>query len=318
MSPTPRITAGLRLQRLLAILSWVANRDGGAAITEVCERFAVSPQDLVADLQMAMMVGADSTSYNDMPFEVIVEDGRVWVHLLSFRRPLRLTPAEGLAMLAAGDAMLAQPGADPDGPLARGLAKLAEVLGVEADEVIDVDLATPDREVTATLERAIAERRRVRIRYYTYGRDSVGGRDVEPWRVFNELGAWYLVGWCSDAAGERVFRIDRIQHATLLDETFDPPRDEPAAGLRFDDDAPRAVLHLAPAARWVVEAYPVVEVTELGAGRLEVTLVVIASAWLERLLLRLGGEAELIRVDPSIGSVDLTARAAARVLARYA
>ncbi|MCU1453494.1 MAG: hypothetical protein JWN46_1640 [Acidimicrobiales bacterium] len=318
MSPAPRITAGLRLQRLLAILSWVADQADGASIAEVCGRFQVSSKDLVADLQMAMMVGADSVHYDDMPFEVIVEDGRVWVRLLSFRRPLRLTPAEGLAMLAAGDAMLAQPGADPEGPLARGLAKLAEVLGVEAGEVIDVDLATPDHEVTAVLQQAIAEARRVRIRYYTYGRDAVGEREVEPWRVFAEAGAWYLVGWCADAAGERVFRIDRIQAATVLDETFEPPAAQPEAGLRFGSDAPQAVLDLDPSAAWVVEAHPVVAVEERPAGRLRVTLAVVAPAWLDRLLLRLGPAAELIDVDPRLGSTDLARRAAARVLARYA
>ena len=50
------------------------------------------------------------------------EDGHVSIRLADyFRRPLRLTPAEGLALLAAGRALLAVPGSDPDGPLATAL-----------------------------------------------------------------------------------------------------------------------------------------------------------------------------------------------------
>ena len=48
-----------------------------------------------------------------------------------FERPLRLTPAEGLALLAAGRALLAVPGSDADGPLATALDKLDDALGAE-------------------------------------------------------------------------------------------------------------------------------------------------------------------------------------------
>ena len=41
-----------------------------------------------------------------------------------FRRPLRLTPAEGLALLAAGRALLAVPGSDPRGAACDRAAKL--------------------------------------------------------------------------------------------------------------------------------------------------------------------------------------------------
>ena len=54
-----------------------------------------------------------------------------------FGRPLRLTPAEGLALLAAGRALLAVPGSDPEGPLATALAKLERALDLP-DLVVDV------------------------------------------------------------------------------------------------------------------------------------------------------------------------------------
>ncbi len=310
---SPRNSSGVRLQRLLALLSWVAAQPDGAGIDELCRRFEVAPDKLVADLQLAMMVGADLPGYTDMPFEVIVEDGRVWVRLFSFRRPLRLTPGEGLALLTAGRAVLDQPGADPDGPLARGLAKLADLLGVDPEAVLDVDLATPRGPVAEVLEAGLAEHRQVRLRYYGYARDAVTNRVVNPWNLFVDQGAWYLSAWCGDADGERVFRVDRIQDAELLE----PPTGTPTTAVRIDAaDSPRVVLELTPAAHWVLESFPVDDVEEAGDGVVRVTLVVTGRAWLERLLLRLGPDARLVEIDPRLGA-DPAGDAARRVLARY-
>src|SRR5262245_66659951 len=58
-------------------------------------------------------------------------DGGVTIRLAEhFTRPLRLTAAEGLALLAAGRALLAVPGSDASGPLATALDKLEAALGV--------------------------------------------------------------------------------------------------------------------------------------------------------------------------------------------
>ena len=48
-------------------------------------------------------------------------------------------------------------------------------------------------------------------------------RVVEPWRVFNTHGQWYLAGWGDQAGAERLFRVDRISRAKVLEETFEPP-----------------------------------------------------------------------------------------------
>ena len=61
-------------------------------------------------------------------------------------------------------------------------------------------------------------------------------------------------------------------------------------------DVDEVSLVLSPGARWVTETYPTREVRELAGGRVRVVLAVGGLAWLERLLLRLGPEAEA--VDP--------------------
>jgi proteasome accessory factor C len=53
-------------------------------------------------------------------------------------------------------------------------------------------------------------------------------------------------------------------------------------------------LRLAPGARWVAEYFETARELELDDGRLEVDLPAGRLEWVERLLLRLGGDAEVV------------------------
>src|SRR3712207_5954129 len=144
-----RIAADERLRRLLALVPWVAAHDG-PTVEEVCQRFGCTEDELVADLDLLWMCGLPPYT-PDQLIDVDVSDGRVWIRYAEyFARPLRLTPSEGLALLAAGTALLGDDGASDD-PLARALAKLAGVLGVEVDEALDVELGDASADVLATL-----------------------------------------------------------------------------------------------------------------------------------------------------------------------
>jgi proteasome accessory factor C len=307
-----RPSAQERLGRLLAIVPWVAANDG-PAIAEVCRRFEITERELLADLELLFLCGVYPFT-PDVLIEVDIADGRVWLHFADyFRRPLRLTGPEGLALMSAGSALLGVPGADADGALARALAKLEAVLGVGAADALDVELAPVEPGLLGQVQAAAADRRRVEVDYYSFGRDDRTTRVVEPWRVFNSHGQWYLAGWCRQADAERLFRVDRISRLQVLDETFEAPT-EPPDGRVFHstDDDRLVVLDLSPPARWVAEQYPNEGVTERPEGTLRVRLRVSEQAWLERLLLRVGSHATVVEGDPGVG-----AAAAARILGRY-
>lgn len=301
-----------RLARLLAVVPWVAARDG-PLIADVCRRFSVTEQDLLDDLDLLFLCGVYPFT-PDVLIEVDVADGRVWIRFADyFRRPLRLSPPEGLALLGAGSALLAVPGADTDGALARALDKLAAVVGVDADDTMAVQLGSAVPDVLATVRRAAADHRQLEIEYYSFGRDSSGTRMVEPWQVFNTRGQWYMSGFCRAADGERLFRVDRISRATMLEATFTPPGTLPPRATFHPEAAGQTVvLDLGAPARWVAEQYPNLGVEEQPGGVLRVTLPVTERPWLERLLLRAGPAATVIDGDASVGPA-----AAARVLSRY-
>ncbi len=95
----------------------------------IARRFGISVSQLDDDLALVLMIGVPPYSPGDY-LEVEEDDeGGVTIRLADyFRRPLQLTPAEGLALLAAGRALLAVPGSDPLGPLATALDKLEHAL----------------------------------------------------------------------------------------------------------------------------------------------------------------------------------------------
>ncbi|MFA5884447.1 MAG: WYL domain-containing protein [Acidimicrobiia bacterium] len=320
---SPRPLAGPRLARVLAIVPYVLAHPG-TTIGELAARFRVSQREIEQDLELLPMCGLPPYTADRLIDVWIADDGAVDIRLAEyFERPLRLTPAEGVALVAASRALLAVPGADAGGPLATAVDKLEAVVGVSGRLAIDVGNATH----LTTIRDAIERHERVEIDYYSYARDEMTTRRVDPARVFHALGAWYLEAYCHRAEGDRLFRVDRVQAVRATGETFEPRPPGPAAGEEPADGNltglvyhprpgdRRVTLRLAAATAWVADELPVDERHDEADGAVRVVLAVSEDAFLERLLLRLGPEAEVL--DPP-AAIDLRTAAAARLLLRYA
>lgn len=311
------LTAAERLDRTLAIVPWVANRpDGTATFAEICERFSIDGDDLRDCLIITSMVGVHPYT-PDLLINAIVDADTVTIDLPDyFRRPLRLTAEQTFALVTSAKALLSVPGADQTSALARGLAKVLAALGEGSETAVDIGIATAPDEILEQLRSAIDRRVSVEITYYSYGRDDTGVRAVDPWQIHSEGGLWYLQAHCHSSDAERIFRIDRILDISETAESFLCPDPIPPFRLFDSADALGTVtLRLEPQARWVVEYYPTESVTTETDGSLLVTIAIGSTAWLERLLLRLGSEATI--VDATSGIESVGAAAARRILAIY-
>lgn len=309
-----RPLVGPRLQRVLALVPWILTHPG-VTIAELATRFEVSERELERDLELLPMCGLPPYTA-DRLIDVSVIDGEVEIRLAEyFERPLRLTPAEGLALLAAGRALLAVPGSDRAGPLATALDKLDGTLGARGNLAVDVGAS----DQLERLQDASARDERVEIDYYSFARDEMTTRIIDPWRVFHAFGTWYVSAWCHRAGGERLFRVDRVRDIRATGEHFEPAtRGDDAAGRDLvyhpSPDDPRVTLRLAPSAEWVVESHPHEAATRRRDGSWDVVLAVSEPAWLERLLVSLGPDATVV-APPEL--VSLGAQAANRLRARY-
>ena len=303
--------SGDRLRRLLVMLPWLMER-GEVPVAEMAARFELTEAELVGDLELAALCGLPP--FIDEMIDVFIDEGMVFAGLPRvFTKPLRLTAPEGFALLVAGRAAMQLPGADPDGPLARALDKLAGVLGGDG-VVVDV----PQPPAAADLATAVNDHARLRVRYWSASRDEVTEREITPRSIFLDRGHWYVIADDGRSAERRTFRIDRFEEWSPTGEV-DPPKDaakiSPPTGDQWftDDDVPTVSLDLAPAARWVSERYPVRQEQEVG-DHLIVRLAVASEQWLRTLLLRLGPNAEV--VEPAEWR-DLGALAARQLLSRY-
>jgi proteasome accessory factor C len=308
-----------RLRRLLVMLPWLMEV-GEVPVAEVARRYGLTELEVQEDLELVAMCGLPP--FVDEMIDVFIDDGIVFVGIPRlFTRPLRLTAPEGFTLLAAGRAAMELPGADPSGPLGRGLDKLAAALGGvglaetgadnDATGVV-VDLTRPEH--ADTVAEAAAVGRELVIEYYTPSRDEVSERTVVPRHVFVDGGNWYALVDDGASGGRRTFRIDRIETVRATGRLVESD-DVVEAPEKFfvDADVPRAVLRLKRPARWVVEEYPVDEVKERRNGQVEVRLPVSSDRWLAKLLIRSGPNAVL--VEPAGWTV---ARELAEVmLARY-
>lgn len=328
-----RLTAAERMARLLGVIPWVVARDG-ALIDEMTARFDYPRDQLLADLTEVLFFVGVHPYTPDTLIEVDIADEVVHIRYADwFSQPLKLSAEEATRLLIAGRSVLAltpegesdsdegagagEQADDEAGPLLRALAKLRLVLGDEAAGAsIEVSLGNAPRATLETLRRAVKDRRRVEIDYYSYHRDRLTARAVDPALVFSDHGHWYLSGWCHRAGAERVFRVDRIRSVALTETGVEADLSRRAAPTPAPDpDGPVVTIRLTEAAAWAAEQYPVLDRRDLGGGAVEVRMVA-SETWLARLLLRLGPEAEVVELDPAIPP-DLVASTATKILQRY-
>jgi proteasome accessory factor C len=165
------------------------------------------------------------------------------------------------------------------------------------------------------LQQAIDDRRALALRYYTATRDETTERTVDPMRVFELDGRSYLEAWCRRAEGMRVFRVDRIDQADVLDEPANPP---PEAELRDLTDgvftpAPEhmlVVVRVEPAYAWVADYYVPESETIDADGRRQISLRVADPAWVRALALGSFGHVEVLSPEWLAESVRDEARSA--------
>ena len=300
-----------RLTRILAMLPWVIAHPG-STVEEVCERFGYTARELLADLDLVFVCGLPGYGPGDL-MVAYVEDDTVVVDTADyFASAPRLSPAESLALLAAGLTVVASGQASPE--LRSAVDKLTRVVAPEGDDVLTVDVMGTS-ELTTALRDAAAAGRAVEIEYMSLGRGERTTRVVEPWSVSSAMGNWYLTGYCRSAGDERVFRLDRIRGVQVLDDRFEPAATAPSpVGYTPSEDDVHALLRLAPSARWVAEYYPVEVVEDDGEG-LTVRFATYDPMGAARLLIRLGDQAHLVEgVEVKAALEELRSR----MLARYA
>jgi proteasome accessory factor C len=176
-----------------------------------------------------------------------------------------------------------------------------------------------------TVAGALAQRQRLRIRYFNRGADAHSERTVSPQRLSYYRDNWYLDAWCHLREGLRTFALDAIEGATALDaspiEVAEAELDRHFAssyGIFAGVPDQVAVLRFSPErARWVSKEqwHRDQEGRFLEDGRYELKVPYSSQLELTMDVLKYGPDVEVIAPEGLREAVGQRLRAA---LAQYA
>lgn len=309
----PPETATQRLGRLLDMVPWLLQHQG-VPIEEAAAEFGITREQVEADLGLLFVCGTPGYGHNEL-IDATWDSGFVYLsNADDIARPLRLGRDEAVT-LTAGLQALGSSLVNPD-VVERTLAKIRAATGaVEASGQLALDLDDGSQHpALAVLKEAHDATRRVHLSYYVPTRDETTERDVDIMQIVNLDGQWYVEGWCHLATDVRLFRLDRIESATVLEEDGTPP--EGATPRPLDDvfvpgaNDVTVVIETTPDAAWVADYYPNEGVERAAGGSVRVTLKVADPALVRRLMLRLGGAARVVSPPELAAAVAAEARAA--------
>ena len=308
-----------RLGRLLNLVPYLQARPG-ITIAEAAADQGITDRQLREDLELLWLCGLPGYGPGDLIDMAFVGDSVTLTYDAGIDRPLRLTPDEALALIVALRMLAETPGVAQRDGVHRALAKIEHAAGDLADATVAVRLpGSTDR--LEELRGAVERRRALRITYYTATRDETSERVVDPMRVL-VVGRWsYLEAWCRRAQAVRLFRVDRIDASTELDEPAQVPgqarHTDTRTGRLFTPtpDLPLFTLRVGRGARWITEQYPCEEVVRGPGEHWTVSLRASDLDWARRMVLGLGAEVTVVSPPELAAAV---AAEAATALSAYA
>jgi predicted DNA-binding transcriptional regulator YafY len=221
-----------RIDRLFHILLILQRRKLVRAV-DLAAEFEVSTRTIYRDLLALGEMG--------VPLAAMPGEGYALVEGF-YLPPLRFNGDEAKALLLGARMLSAQSTGE--------LAKAAEVASEKITHILPETTRTEaegltriiqfylpprrfdlDHPYLVQLQHAIQAYHPVRLRYHSLKDNAVTERVIEPHSLTYGEGAWYVVGYCRLRQDERSFRLQRINHLEVLNETF-TPRSIPAADNR--------------------------------------------------------------------------------------
>jgi len=249
--------------RLLALVPYIQARRE-VSLEQAATDFGVPASQIVKDLNVLWFCGLPGLGMGDLieiDMEALEGEGVIRLSNADYlSRPLRLDSSEASALIVALRA-LREGGDDDVRPIVdRTLNKLEAAAGDGAAVAAQVDIRMPEQagalnELRERLTRAVDQRRQVRLDYYVPTRDQSTERVVDPLRVVTAEGNAYLEAWCHVAEDQRLFRLDRISSAVVLEEPVEDhgdlePRNLADGIFQPSTDDLLVTMTLEPSARW--------------------------------------------------------------------
>lgn len=289
-----------------------------AMVMHLQGRRLVRAEDMAAHFEVSVRtIYRDIAALGEAGVPITGEAGVGYSLVRSYHLPPVMLTADEAAALSVGAEMVRQfTDASVSGPMNSALDKLRAVLPRDRQEHVErlarqtvvmgrVGNVATDPAAQPWLlavQRGVAQRRVLRLRYRGAGAAEETEREVEPLGVVFYGGAWYLVAWCRLRRDFRHFRTDRVQRLDMLAEMF-PARPDFSLASHLEQQMARH--ETLPARVWLAkrvqerargESYATLVEERQRDGGAEFSLFTYCHEWLARWILSFGTDAEAI--DP--------------------
>jgi len=219
----------VRTERLLNLL-YTIQKTPGIQAKELAVIFGRTPRTIQRDM----------SNLRKMGFSIISSTGAAGGFASRgsyYLKPLVFSGSEALAVFVASRVLMEQSGFPYRDDLKSALGKISQVIR-EKDENFFQSLEPrtsivakqikdyyPWGDIFEEINQAILDQVTVEITYDSYSSNAVSLRKVNPYHMMFKDGCWYLIGYCQQREGIRIFRVDRINSLTLTKENFQIPTD---------------------------------------------------------------------------------------------
>jgi proteasome accessory factor C len=286
------MSASARFNRIVSMVAELTRREregeGAATLGDIAQRHGMSVKDVLADVRTLTVLTDRIEADWLLSLRLWQQEDRVSLSSSGpFRRPVRLSPEEQLAVQMA----LAM---DPNGAaLAARLASLWD-----GDAPAPSRSASPEASAVEIVRRAVREHIALKIEYAGEADREVRTRVIHPHQVAESGVRTYIVAWAGDVGAWRHFRLDRIVAARMTETHFEPrtdfePLTQPGDAFRPGGATERVTVRFRPeVAPWVTEYYT--DHDREADGSVRVHFEATSADWLVRRVLEFGPDAEVV------------------------
>jgi proteasome accessory factor C len=312
-----------RINRILFIMSLVSQNQG-MPVAELARQVGLRPRQLIKELEFMLLIGKPPFRPDDY-IDIYVEEGLVYIEFdQMLNRPLRLTRPEAMALLLS--LQLLDAAVDPEGVKSLK-TKIEQLISESADPSAHLQdrilLESPSQPVSehfSLLRKAIQDRRKVKIDYYSLTRDQTATRVVRPYFLMKYLGYWYLTGHCEARRDLRTFKFERILSVVPVPEKFPPIENVEIEQckqnfLKSMGQQPIEIYFEAVAAPWIIEQWGE-SVRQADDGGVILTLLSETLEFPSRLILRHAPHARPLSPPELVEKVRTDARKVAEMYDR--
>ncbi len=209
-----------QLSRLISILTLLKSKRLLTA-SELAQRFDVSVRTIYRDIRKLEQAGIPVTTIEGRGYSLM--DGYTVA-------PVQFTEKQANALITAQHLVNQTNDSSFVTDFEEALTKIKSVFRTSIQEksellnskifVFDSYNENISSNALSEIQLAITNFNYVEINYRKANDPNITFRKIEPYALFSTHNKWILISWCYLRHTYRAFRIDRIQHFKILNDTF--------------------------------------------------------------------------------------------------